>query len=197
MAETRALALSQRLWLQTLSQRRCGLDLSLSILLTIIELLHFYLWQFWWGWSHFRVPGGSEVQTDGCVFSAGSFPVQFRLKMVVIYACLVSGVSCKEDKWAGSEPCMIMRQSLHWKLHLEESAMQSKRAHSQKTNFNTIKCDHQMERWLLRARLCAHPEISPESKSAGSTNSFRWGYKLRSPLCLHMPKDHLHTLRIL
>ena len=57
---------------------------------------------------------------------------------------------------------------------------------------------HQMNGWPLRARLCSCPEISLESNSVQAPQrSFRWDYKLRSPMSICMQKYHVCTLKIL
>ena len=49
---------------------------------------------------------------------------------------------------------------------------------------------HQMNGWPLRARLCASPEISPESKSVQTLHkSLGWNYKPRSPVSIRMLKQ--------
>ena len=60
-----------------------------------------------------------------------------------------------------------------------------------------LKRGHQMDGWLLCTRLCACPEISSVSNSVQTLQkSFRWDYKLGSPVCKCMRKDHIHMLRI-
>ena len=46
-----------------------------------------------------------------------------------------------------------------------ESVAQSKSTHSQKPKLSMTECSHQMDWWPLGAKLCACPEISPESNS--------------------------------
>ena len=44
-------------------------------------------------------------------------------------------------------------------------------------------------------RLCRCPEIFLELKSVQTLQeSFRWDYKLRSPVCLCKQKDHIHSM---
>ena len=49
-----------------------------------------------------------------------------------------------------------------------ESVAQSKSTRSPKPELSTMERGHQMEGWPLRPRLCARPQISPESNSVQS-----------------------------
>ena len=54
---------------------------------------------------------------------------------------------------------------------------------------------HQMDGWLSCARLCAHPQIFAVKICADSTNVLwrRGDYKLKSPMCIHTQKYHIHV----
>ena len=74
--------------------------------------------------------------------------------------------------------------------HESQSVAQSKNTHSRKPKLSSIKCGHRMDGWLLRARLCTHPEISPRFLQNQILCRL---YKPLSP----MSKDHIHKLKIL
>ena len=60
----------------------------------------------------------------------------------------------------------LLHQRIRGMWHnLEESVSQSKSTLSQKPKLSMIERGHQMDRWQLRARVCAWPEISSESNS--------------------------------
>ena len=59
---------------------------------------------------------------------------------------------------------------------------------------STIECGQQIDGSLLRARLWARPEISPESNSVQSLQkSLGWNYKPKSHLCIHTHANRSHT----
>ena len=55
-----------------------------------------------------------------------------------------------------------------------ESVAQSKSTHSRKPELSTSEHGHQMDGWPLCARLCAHPEISSESKFCADSTKILW-----------------------
>ena len=87
-------------------------------------------------------------------------------------------------------------QDFRWAIG--ESVAHSKCTHSRKPELSTIEYGHQMDGWLLCARLCTCPEIFPELNSVQTLQkSFRWDYKLRSLMCIRMQNDHIRMLKTL
>ena len=62
-------------------------------------------------------------------------------------------------------------QNTAWSERARGSVAQSDSAHSEKPSYklSTIECGQHRNERLLRARLCACPEVSPESNSAQDT----------------------------
>ena len=71
---------------------------------------------------------------------------------------------------------------------------QNKSTHSQKPSYARLSMVT-VNRWpKCMLGFCAKPKSCPESNSVQIVQkSFRWDYKLRSPLCIHMQKDYKHT----
>ena len=77
-------------------------------------------------------------------------------------------------------------------ITIGESVVQSKSTHSQRPKLSMIECGHQMDGWLLCARLCTHPEVSLEIMCRL--------YKRPSDETINqgpLPKDQICTLKIL
>ena len=70
---------------------------------------------------------------------------------------------------------------------------------SWRPKLSKIQRGHQMDGWRLRSRLCAHPEISPESNSVQTQKSSSNETINRGPprVYARTEKDHIHTLKIL
>ena len=63
--------------------------------------------------------------------------------------------------------------------------------------WNMVERGYLMERWLLRARLCAHPEISLASNSVQTLQkAFGWDCKPKSAVCIDQ-KNHIQALHFL
>ena len=96
--------------------------------------------------------------------------------------------------WALGSNLRLFHTSFRSDHHVVESVAQSKRTRSRRPKLSTIDRGHQIDRWPLRARFCARPEISLESKSVQILQkSFGWDYKPRSPVGKKMMKwidDH-------
>ena len=95
-------------------------------------------------------------------------------------------------KWIGNY--YVLGFALSQRFLWSQILFRSCKSPSDETEIPRMQKDDQMDRWPLRARLCAQPEISLESNTVQILQQpSGWDYKPRFPVCKKMTKridDH-------
>ena len=93
------------------------------------------------------------------------------------------------DYWSKINKPLCMKWQ---KMCVGQSVAQSKNTCSWKPEFSTVEHGNQME-WATITCLAAPWDFSSQILCRLLQKSFGWGYKLRSPVCMHMQKwSHMH-----